>query len=188
MFDQWFSASSTQLFGIFLSAVVVYAAVLLYTRIFGLRSFSKMSAADFAMTIACGSILGATISAPTPTVFAGGFALLCLYGIQWLIAIGRQKSKRFNAVVENQPILLMAGSTILHANLKKANLSEEDLYSKLREANAHNFDQVLAVVFECTGDVSVLHSSDNHSRLEPKIFSNVRGCEDLFASRSKPTV
>ncbi len=86
MFDKWFAVSSTQLLAIFLSAVIVYAAVLLYTRIIGLRSFAKMSAADFAMTIACGSILGATVSAPTPTVFAGAFSLMCLYGIQLGVA------------------------------------------------------------------------------------------------------
>jgi len=40
---------------ILVSSCTVYAAILLYTRIVGPRSFSKMSSADFAMTIAVGS-------------------------------------------------------------------------------------------------------------------------------------
>lgn len=181
MFDKWFAASFSDLLAIFVSALLVYIAVLVYTRVFGLRSFSKMSAADFAMTIACGSILGATVSAPTPTVFAGSFALLCLFIGQWFIAIARRKSDRFSKTVDNQPILLMAGSTILDDNLKKANVTRGDLYGKLREANAFNFDDVKAVVFESTGDISVLHGKDDKP-LEPAMFASVIDADRLFAS------
>jgi uncharacterized membrane protein YcaP (DUF421 family) len=181
MFEEWFAVSLTDLVAILLSALVVYAAVLIYTRIIGLRSFSKMSAADFAMTIACGSILGATIAAPTPTAMAGSFALLCLFIAQWSIAIARQKFDWFSKVVDNQPILLMAGPIILDENLKRANITRDDLYGKLREANAFNFDDVKAVIFESTGDVSVLHSDDK-KKLEPKMFGNVIDSDRLFVN------
>jgi len=65
----------------------------------------------------------------------------------------------FNQAINNQPILLMDGPTILHENLKKAQLTVADLHSKLREANVLNYRQVKAVVFETTGDVSVLHTN-----------------------------
>ncbi len=197
MFDKWFAISETQMAGILTSALVAYAGVLVITRIFGLRSFSKMSAADFAMTIACGSILGATVSAPTPTAFVGLFALLCLFLIQWGIAFTRRRSERFGRIVDNQPILLMAGDQILHGNLDKANLSENDLMGKLREANAFCFDQVLAVVFETTGDISVLHS-DEGGAIDPMLLRNVvdadvlrdagdRGQSESSASDRGPT-
>ncbi len=182
MFNKWFAVSLSDLTAISLSAAITYGAVLLYTRAIGLRSFSKMSAADFAMTIACGSVLGATLSAPTPTVFAGCFALLCLFVGQWMIAVGRRKSAWVNAVVDNRPILLMAGSTIIDENLKRANVTRSDLYGKLREANALNFDSVKAVVFESTGDVSVLHS-DHDTPLAAEFFENVVGAERLFESK-----
>lgn len=112
MFDKWFAVSPTEIFPILLSALIAYAAVLFYSRVVGLRSFSKMSAADFVMTIACGSILGATISAPTPTALAGSFALFCLFVAQWAIVIARRKSDRFSKTVDNQLVLLMAGSLL----------------------------------------------------------------------------
>ena len=179
MFEKWFAISVTDLIAIACSATLVYAAVLLYTRVVGLRSLSKMTAADFAMTIACGSILGATISAPTPTVFAGSFALLCLFLGQWLIAIGRQRFDWFNRTVDNQPILLMAGPTILNENLRRANVTRNDLYGKLREANAFKFDEIKAVIFESTGDISVIHGSKDKN-LDPEIFANVIGAESLY--------
>ena len=178
MIDKWITASLGQLGMILLSSLVVYAGILLYTRVAGLRSFAKMSAADFAMTIATGSMFGATISSPSPTLFMGLFAIACLFAGQWGLAWLRVRSERFSRAIDNQPLLLMAGREILHENLRRSNMTESDLYGKLREANAMNFDQVKAVVFEITGDVSVIHSSED-TKLEPAIFQNVISRERL---------
>ncbi|PAY18664.1 hypothetical protein CKO51_15130 [Rhodopirellula sp. SM50] len=182
MFEKWISVALTDLAMIALSAVVLYASILLYTRTVGLRSFSKMSAADFAMTIAVGSMFGSTVSGPSPTLLMGMFAILCLFGIQWLLAALRVRSDRVSNTIDNQPLLLMAGSEILYDNLRQTNMTESDLFAKLREANAMSFDQVKAVVFETTGDVSVLHSSKD-TKMEPTIFDSVIGAERLFESR-----
>jgi uncharacterized membrane protein YcaP (DUF421 family) len=61
-------------------------------------------------------------------------------------------------------------------NLKSARIAEEQLISKLREANVLNFEQVFAVVLETTGDLSVLHASDGYKneRFDKKLLSGVR--------------
>ncbi|MDV6029276.1 MAG: DUF421 domain-containing protein [Phycisphaera sp. RhM] len=182
MIEKWISVAPEDLAMIALSAVVVYASILLYTRIVGLRSFSKMSSADFAMAIAVGSMFGSTVSGPSPTLLMGIFAILCLFGAQWFLAALRVRSGRVSNTIDNQPLLLMAGSEILHDNLRQANMTESDLFAKLREANAIHFDQVKAVVFETTGDVSVLHSAEDRD-LEPAIFGSVIGAERLFERR-----
>lgn len=183
MFEKWISVSTAQLAMILLTSIIVYAAILIYTRIAGLRSFSKMSAADFAMTIAVGSLFGATVSAPNPTLLAGLFALLCLFAAQWGLAYARRKSNMVSKLVDNEPLLLMNHGEIIEENLELANMTESDLFGKLREANALNFTQVKAVVFETTGDVSVLHSSSDDVALEERIFEGVVGAERLFTDR-----
>ena len=179
MIDKWITASAAQLGMILLSAFAVYAGILIYTRIAGLRSFSKMSSADFAMTIATGSLFGATIASPSPTLVMGLFAIACIFVGQWSLALLRVRSGKFSKVVDNQPLLLMAGREILRENLRRSNMTESDLYGKLREANAMNLGQVKAVVFETTGDVSVIHSA-NDDELDEAIFTNVVGSDRLF--------
>ena len=144
-----------------------------------------MSAADFAMTVAVGSLFASTISSSTPTLVIGLTALASLFFGQWLLAMLRQHFVWFRKLVDNEPLLLMRGSTILDENLKKANIARDDIYGKLREANALNADQVLAVVFETTGDISVLHSADPDAKLEPDFFRNVTGAEQLFENRER---
>lgn len=46
-------------------------------------------------------------------------------------------------------------------------LTSEIVFGKLREANAFHVDQIIAVVFETTGDVSVIHSTQQ----SPEILS-----------------
>ncbi len=175
---EWIFSSFDVLLPTIVSAVLVYTLVILYTRLFGLRSFSKMSSFDFAMTIAVGTLLSSTIINKSPSVVQGGVALLSLYGLQLLVAVLRQKISWFSDVIDNQPLLLMDGPKILHDNLRKAQLSEDDLRSKLREANVLNYNQVKAVVFETTGDVSVLHSAQD-TPLDTDILKGVQGVDRL---------
>lgn len=180
-FGKWSASSGPEILMSLASVVVVYAALILYTRITGLRSFSKMSSFDFAMTIAVGSVFGATITAPKPPLLIGLTALAGLFFGQWAVAKLRRKFDFPEKLVDNKPVLLMAGSTILEENMRQTSVTMSDLHGKLREANVLNYDQVRAVVFETTGDISVLHATDQNEELDPIILEGVLGTDSLKA-------
>lgn len=142
------------------SALGIYLSVIFLTRICGKRSFSKMSSFDFAMTVAVGSIIATTILSASVKMIEGIIGLSAIYLLQIGIAFAR-RNKTVKKIVDNSPLLLMDGEKIIMANLRKARVSEGDLRSKLREANVTQLTQVKAVVFETTGDISVLHKNDD---------------------------
>ena len=84
-----------------------------------------------------------------------------VYLIQSIIAFAR-RNKTVQKIVDNSPLLLMDGNEIISSNLIKAKVTEGDLRSKLREANVTELSQIKAVIFETTGDISVLHKEDNN--------------------------
>lgn len=170
----WITTSPSDLFGVFISAVFTYAAILLLCRLTGLRSFSKMSAADFAMTVAVGSLFAATISSPSPALLLGIFALAMLFLGQWILAALRAKVPDAVQFLDNEPLLLMDGPKFLDENLAKSKVTRSDVVARLREANVLNLDQVKAVVFETTGDISVLHSSDRDLEVQTELMEGVR--------------
>ncbi len=184
MYEKWIGAQRGDVAMVLLSAAVVYAMILVYTRLVGLRSFSKMSSGDFAMTVAIGSLFGSTVSSPDPTLFLGLFALALLFAGQWLFALLRHRIPRFSQIVDNEPLLLMAGSEFLDDNLRKAKVTRADIFGKLREANAHNYEQVLAVVFETTGDISVLHSNVQDTYIHPDFVDGVLDHRRLEGTQS----
>ena len=158
--ETFFEIKDTSVLKLFLGALGIFITVIILTRIFGKRSFSKMSSADFAMTIAIGSIIATTIMSSTISLVEGAIGLTSVYILQIGTAFLRRFSW-FQKSVDNSPLLLMKGTEILHSNLKKSHVTISDLRSKLREANVTDLSQVKAVVFEATGDISVLHKKDD---------------------------
>ena len=158
---------------IVLSAVALYALLILYTRLVGLRSFSKMSGFDFAITIAIGSVLASVTLWQKPTLWEGAVALGTLFGLQFVVGNLRKRVPGVTAALDNAPLLLMDGEEVLSDNLQRANMTEADLRAKLREANVTRFDQVRAVVMESTGDVSVLHAPPDAPPIDASLLADV---------------
>ena len=155
MADEWLSTDWEQAGLVALSAVAILAAVIAVSRISGLRTFSKMSSFDFAITIATGSIVAA-VAASSTSLANGVIALAVLYACQWLVAQSRRRSFG-SKVVDNTPILLMLDGEMIERNLTSSRVTRDDVMAKLREANVLRLSDVRAVVLETTGDVSVLH-------------------------------
>ena len=131
--EKWFYSDMESLFAISITTLAIYIAVIIFTRIFGKRSFSKMSSFDFAMTVAVGSLIATTILSKSVTLLEGIVGLFMVYLYQLTAALLR-KWKPFRRAIDNEPLLLMMGPDILEENLLKARVTKGDLRSKLLEA------------------------------------------------------
>ena len=169
---KWFEASTTSIIAIVLTAIGIYIATILFTRLAGKRSFSKMSSFDFAMTVAIGSIIATTVLSKSVSLLQGIVGLAAVYVLQISVAMVR-RFKIVQKMIDNEPLLLMDGEEILHNNLRKARVTEADLRSKLREANVLELSQIRAVIFECTGDIAVLHTKDEDVKVEDWLLKGV---------------
>lgn len=170
--EEWFNIGWKAVMAISVNAVGIYIAIILFTRLAGKRSFSKMSSFDFAMTVAIGSMIASTVLSKSVSLASGILGLALIYGLQISVAFFR-RYKGVGEVVDNSPLMLMDGKNILRENLRRAKVTEGDLRSKLREANVLNLSQVRAVVFETTGDISVLHSNSEDEILEDWLLKDV---------------
>ena len=171
----WISTSWMAVWMVVLTTVGIYIGLIALTRLAGLRSFSKMSSFDFAITVAIGSIIASTILAKDPPLLQAMAALGALYAVQMTVASLRGSSSVMSKLVNNEPLLLMRGTDILEENLKEAKVTHADLRAKLREANATQLSQVKAVVMEATGDIAVLHNDDPDHELDDELLQGVRG-------------
>ncbi|MBW2960979.1 DUF421 domain-containing protein [Mesonia aestuariivivens] len=171
--NKWLQTSPESLINIVLCAIGIYLAVILCTRIAGKRSFSKMSSFDFAITVAIGSMVASTILSSSVSLVDGAVGLIAVYVLQ-MGAASLRGFQLFQKTIDNTPLLLMDGQEILEENLKKAKVTKADLHSKLREANVIKFSQIKAVVFEATGDISVLHTTDEDIVLESELLKGVQ--------------
>ncbi len=162
--------------GILTAAALLW--VLLLVRIFGLRSFSKMTAFDFVMTVASGSLLAGAAQASDWKAFAQAMvALAALFLVQWAIARLRKTSDVVEHAIQNEPMLLMIDGRFCTEAMDETRVARSDIIAKLRESNTMGFDEVRAVVLETTGDISVLHGE----HLNPAILEGVRDLREPAA-------
>ncbi|BAO55826.1 DUF421 domain-containing protein [Nonlabens marinus] len=158
---------------VLVGTVVLYILIILYTRVFGLKSFSKMTGFDFLNTVAIGNLLAMSAATSSPSLFVGALLIGLLYLINYLVTVLMFKSDTGQNLMDNSPILLMRDGKILEENLEKTKVTKDELRGKLREANVIRLSEVRAVVLETTGDVSVLHT-DGDEKLEDFIMTDVR--------------
>ena len=172
-------------FGGILLAVIALVAVIVLVRMIGLRSFSKMTAFDFVITLATGSLLAAAATtADWPAFIKAVVAIITLMGIQVALAFGRRKSERVTALVDNNPLLLMRDGAFIDAAMEESRVSPGDVYAKLRGANVLSLSEVRAVVLETTGDISVIHGES----LAPELLAHVRGAEPVAGEPSAHSI
>ncbi len=145
------------------AALCIYLYIMLITRVAGKRTFAKMTSFDFAVTIAMGSILADAVNKPVSNLMPAFISLAVLAFLQVLFAKILSSSDSVEKMMTNTPILLMKDGKIFEENLKKALVSRADLMGKLREANVLQLSEVKAVIFETTGDISVLHTTEDIS-------------------------
>jgi uncharacterized membrane protein YcaP (DUF421 family) len=142
--------------------------VMLNVRIVGLRSFSKMTAFDFVVTVATGSLLAGAVTVENWSAFIqniGGITMLL--ASQFAIAKMRIADLRIVDIATNDPVWLMKDGKFIDDNLKTTRVTRDDVYAKLREANALQLSEVRAVILETTGDISVLHGITPDRELLP---------------------
>ncbi|WP_240642297.1 DUF421 domain-containing protein [Nonlabens xiamenensis] len=156
-----------------IGTLIVYIAIIAYTRIFGLKSLSKMTGFDFLNTVAIGNLLAMSAATSSPSLFVGAILIGLLYLINYLVSVIMVKSQSAQQLLDNSPILLMKDGNLLEDNIKKSKITMDELRGKLREANVIQLSEVKAVVFETTGDISVLHT-DQPKELDSFIMKDVK--------------
>lgn len=162
-------ATAPVLRAIVLTALAV-AWTLLLARLVGLRAFSKATAFDFAATIATGSLIAQAGTRSSWSEYIQAMAAIgAIFLVQYLLAIGRTRSRRFADAINNTPVLLMENGRFLEVAMQETRVTRATLLEKIRMSDAQRIEDVRAVVLETTGDVAVMTGD-----VDPELLEGVR--------------
>ncbi|TPG10022.1 DUF421 domain-containing protein [Sphingomonas oligophenolica] len=152
-------------------SLVALVWVIALVRVAGVRSLSKMTAFDFVVTLATGSLLANASAASGWVTFVQSVAALTvLMAAQVGLAFAR-RTRAVRRMIENEPLLLMRNGAFLDDALRKGRVTHEDLRAKLRQANIADPRAVAFMVLETTGDIAIL----THTDLGEEMMAGVRG-------------
>lgn len=137
-----------------LRALLIYAAVLLLLRLGGKREIGQMEPFDLVLLLLVSNAVQNAMNAGDNSVTAGLILAVSLVIINYLIGLGVARSKKFGAIIEGQPQLLVRDGRVCGDALKKANLSIRDLEESMRLSGCESIDKLHYAILETNGQIS----------------------------------
>ncbi|MFH5836269.1 DUF421 domain-containing protein [Proteiniclasticum sp. C24MP] len=132
--------------------------LILFLRISGKRSLSKMNAFDLIITVALGSTFATVMLDNSIALMEGMAALGLLISMQYVVTYTAVRSKRMRKLIKSDPTLLYYEGEFLEQNMKKERILEDEIRQHVRNAGYGSYEEVSAVVLETDGTLSVMGS------------------------------
>lgn len=148
----WFSDWQS-LLRILVIGILGYAGLVTILRISGTRTLSKMNSFDFVITIALGSTFSSAILQKSVTLTDVLLAFTVLVGLQFVVTWLAVRSPFFNSIIKSSPIVLFSDNEFLISQMKKAHVTEDEVWSAMRQQGFSTREQVQFVVLETNGSI-----------------------------------
>lgn len=154
-FDGWFGLLRVMIVG-----VLAYASLVLFLRVSGKRTLSKMNAFDLIVTVSLGSTLATVLLSKDVALAEGMTAFALLIALQYVIAWLSTHSPRMEAWFKAEPALLCFEGRLLRDSMRRERVTEAEVIAAIRGHGVASVDEVGAVVLETDGTMTVLRIQD----------------------------
>lgn len=143
-----------------LIGVPAYVVLIVFLRLSGKRTLSKMNAFDFIVTIALGSTLASLLLSKDVSLAQGALAFAVLIGLQFAITWSSVRARWVRRFVTGEPLLLLYRGRFLTSAMRHARLTESEVRAAVRAANLKDLADVEAVVLETDASLTVVPSGE----------------------------
>ncbi len=150
-FDSWIGMLRIVVVG-----TSAYAILIFMLRISGKRTLSKMNAFDLVITVALGSTLATVLLNASVPLFDGIIALALLICLQFAMTWLSVRSTRFQNLIKADPTLLVHESRYLDAAMRQQRVTREEIGAALRASGRTDIAEILSVVLETDGSMTVI--------------------------------
>jgi uncharacterized membrane protein YcaP (DUF421 family) len=151
---------STSIIGIMIRGTIVYFALFALIRLFRKRQAGAVSASDLLVLVIIADASQNAMSAEYKSITEG--LILAATIIFWSYALDAMGYAYpiIGRFVHPPPLMLVKEGVILQRNLKREQLTQEELMSQLREQGVEDVSNVRAAYMEGDGNISVIQKEE----------------------------
>lgn len=142
---------------------LAYVGLIIFLRISGKRTLTKLNAFDLVVTVALGSTLATVLLNNSISLLEGMTAFALLIFLQYLFTLFSVHSKWFNNIIKSEPSLLFLDEQFLRSTMKKERIKEIEILQAIRNTGFGSTEKVKAVVLETDGSLSVISSEPGNA-------------------------
>lgn len=143
--------------------VLAYVGLIIFLRIAGKRSLTKLNAFDLVISVALGSTLATILLDANISLPEGSLAFVILIGLQYIISLTAMYSSSFNKLIKSEPKLLFLEGEFLRKAMKKERIKEIEILQVISASGLGSIEDAKAIVLETDGSMSVISKEPKNS-------------------------
>ena len=147
------------IFTLICRSVVLYVIILFLLRLMGKRQLGEMQPFELVITLIIADLATIPMAETALPLIQGIIPLVTLVCIHYLICLLSRKSVTFRRLFSGKPVILLSPDGINYDNMKKVNMNFNDLLEGLHSAGYFNLEELLYVILQTNGTMTVVNRS-----------------------------
>ena len=142
-------------------AVIIYFFVLVVIRLMGKRQIGEMQPFELVITLIIADLACIPMAEVAVPLGHGLIPIFTLLVVHFLLCVISRKSMGARYLISGRPAIVISPEGINYQELKRLNMTLDDLIEAMRGCNCFNIDEVSYAIIETNGKMCLIPSSDN---------------------------
>jgi len=143
-----------------LRTFIMYIIILVGLRLLGKRGVKQLSVFELVVIISLGSAAGDPMFYKEVGLLVPIIIFTIIVSSYRLTTYLTAKSKKFDDIVEGQPVYLIRDGEFSIENFSKEGLAHDEFFAELRQYSVAHIGQVETAIIETSGNISVYYYAD----------------------------
>ena len=157
---------------VFFRALILFAVVFLVIRLMGKRELSKVQPFELAIIVMISDLASAPMQSRDLQIFSGIIPILVLLIVYGIFTILIKSSNKIEGVICGTPSLVIFKGKILEEELRKQQLTIEELVSQLRAVDIYKVQDTAYAFLETNGNLNAVKISDAVGQMPLNVISD----------------
>lgn len=157
---------------VFFRALILFTVVFLVIRLMGKRELSKVQPFELAIIVMISDLASAPMQSRDLQIFSGIIPIVVLLIVYGIFTILIKSSNKAESVICGTPSLVIFKGKILEDELRKQQLTIEELMAQLRSVDIYKVQDTAYALLETNGNLNAVKISDAVGQLPLNVISD----------------
>ena len=139
----------------YVRTAILYLILIAVIRLMGKRQIGQMEPSEFVVTMLVANLAAIPMQDGGIPLLSGLVPILTVLGVEMALSVLSLRSILVRRLLCGKPVILIENGKIIQNNLRRTNITLDELTGHLREKDVLSIDQVQYAILETSGDFSV---------------------------------
>jgi len=157
---------SNSYLNVIVSSATIYLFITIAFRLFGKKELAQLSVLDVVFVLLISNAVQNAMVGSDTSLLGGIVAACTLFTLNFIFKFLLYRFKSFSHFVEGEPLILVSEGKVKDRNLRKAEISTDELVEAIHEHGLRSIRDVNLAILEVDGNISIM--SDDYKKRSVK--------------------